>query len=64
MIALPIRQTEQPFLQDGIAPVPQRDGEVEEPIEIADPTEAVFAPPIGAGVGLLERQICPRVTGG
>ena len=63
VIAFAIRQTEQPLLQDGIAPVPQRDGEVEEAIPIADAAEAVLAPPVRAGVGLLEREISPGVTG-
>src|SRR5713226_196274 len=59
VIALFSTQPEQPFFQDGIAPVPERDGEAEELVPIADAGDAVLVPAIGARAGVLEGEILP-----
>jgi hypothetical protein len=57
-------QSEGPFLQEGIAPIPQGKSETEILVTIADSTETVFAPPISTGTGMLVREIAPGFTVG
>src|SRR5260370_25250136 len=59
VIALLSAQPEQPFFQDGIAKVPERDGEAEELVPIADARDAVLVPAIGARAGVVVRKIFP-----
>ena len=56
VVALAVGQAEQPLLEDRVLAVPQRQPEVDEAVPVADPAEAVLAPPVGAGVGLIERE--------
>jgi hypothetical protein len=47
VIALAVRQPEQPLLEDGIPLVPQGQREAETLLVIADASQAVLAPPVG-----------------
>ena len=48
VIALAVRKTEQPLLEDRIATVPERDREAEELAVVGDAGEAVLSPTVGA----------------
>ncbi len=48
VIALASRQPEQALLQDGIAAVPERDGEADLLMPVGNPCQAVFVPAVGA----------------
>src|SRR6516225_11859983 len=58
---VPLRsgQSEQPLLQDRVAFVPQRDREAEASVVVADPQQAIFAPPVGARTGMIVREGVP-----
>ncbi|KMQ84392.1 hypothetical protein RF55_17832, partial [Lasius niger] len=62
VIALVIGETEQPLLQPVVAAIPQ--GQPQTPIEIlvAEAGQAVFAPPVGAGMRVLEREGAPAIA--
>src|SRR5690348_12975324 len=62
MIPFGVGQTEQPFLQDRILAVPQRDREAPAHIEVAEPADAVLAPAIGATARMFVRQIVPGIA--
>src|SRR5262249_49344402 len=61
-VAFARRQPEQPLLEDRILSVPERGGEDEQLIAIADRGEAVFAPAIRLAARLVVREIVPRVA--
>src|SRR6202034_4538044 len=62
VVALRSGQPEQPLLEEGVAPVPQREPEAEPLLDVAEPGQPVLAPPVGAGPGLVVRQVVPRVA--
>ena len=62
MIALGIGQAEQAFLQDRVPLVPQRQGQAQPLLVVADPGDAILAPPVRAGPGLIVAEIGPGVT--
>src|SRR5439155_12772840 len=64
VVALRIAEPEEAFLEPIVLPVPERNREVQEAVSIADPAQAVLAPPIASGVGLIEREVVPGVTVG
>src|SRR5262249_16945717 len=59
VVALFVRQPEQPLLQNGIVPVPQRDRETEELPVVAEAGDAVLAPAIGPAARLGVSPIVP-----
>ncbi len=62
VIALAVRQSEEPLLQDGVLPVPQRDAETEQLPVVGDSGEPVLSPTVGAGAGVIVTEIIPRIT--
>jgi hypothetical protein len=47
VVALAVGEAEQPFLQDRVAPVPQRKCEAQPLLVVADAAKSVFAPAVG-----------------
>ena len=62
VVALAVGETEQPLLQDRVAPVPEREREAQPLLVVADAAEPVFAPAVGAGSRLLVREVVPGVA--
>ena len=48
-----------PFFQEGVFFVPQGQGEANELAAIANTGQAVFIPAVGAGPGVVKRQVLP-----
>src|SRR5262249_28393210 len=61
MVALAVREPEQSFLEDRVAAVPQREGETQALPVVRDPAEAILAPAVCAGPGLVVPEVIPRV---
>ena len=61
VIAFVAGQAEDPFFQDGIALVPQSQGETDRLLAVADAGQPVFIPAVGARTGLIVREIFPGV---
>src|SRR5262249_17794175 len=53
-------EAESAFFEDGIALVPQRDGEAEVLVAVANAAESVLAPAAGSGAGVGVRGKFPR----
>ena len=53
-------QAEGPLLENGILAVPQRQAEAQALLDVAKPGQAVFAPSVGSGPGVVMRKIRPR----
>ena len=62
VISLAVGQTEQPFLEDRILAVPQRNREAEQLLLIGDPGESVFAPAISSRARLIVAELIPGVA--
>src|SRR6185312_4324539 len=62
VIPLAVGEAEQSFLQYRIVSVPQRQGETEALVAVANSGQAVLAPVISARSGLLVREVVPRVS--
>jgi hypothetical protein len=48
VVAFAVGQAEEPFLQDGVLAVPQRQGEAETLVVVRDAGQAVLAPAVGS----------------
>ena len=59
VVALRVRQSEEPFLQDGVGLIPQGQGETELLLVVADAQQAVLAPAVGVRAGLVVREEIP-----
>src|SRR4029079_17898012 len=59
VVAFAARQAEEPFFEDGIAAVPQRDRETDPLMAIGDPGEAILVPAIGARARVVVREVVP-----
>ena len=57
-------ESEQAFLEDGVAAVPEGGGEAEELVAVADAGDAVLAPAVGLAAGQVVRQVAPGVAVG
>jgi len=64
VIAFVAGQAKQPLLEYRIAPVPECRREADMLMAIADTTDAVFAPAIGAGTGVVVWKIFPSRAAG
>lgn len=64
VVALGVGQAEHPFLEDGVPAVPQGEREAQPLLVVAYAGDAVLAPPIGAGAGLVMGEVRPGVTVG
>ena len=62
VVPLAVGQPEHPLLQDGVAPVPEGEGETEALVVVRDAGDAIFTPPVGAGAGLVVREVVPGVA--
>ena len=62
VIALAVGQAEQPLLEDGILPVPEREREAEALLVVGDAGQAVLAPVIGARARLVVAEVIPGVA--
>ncbi len=60
VVALVAGEAEDPFLQDRIGSVPEREGEAQPLLVVAHPCEAVLVPAVGAGSGVVVGQVLPR----
>src|SRR6266480_2362764 len=64
MGALRVRQSEEPFLQNRVGFVPQGQGKTELLLIVANPQQAVFAPPVCVRTGLVMREEIPGCPAG
>src|SRR6266567_2401689 len=64
VVALRVRQSEEPFLQNRVGFVPQGQGKTELLLIVANPQQAVFAPPISVRAGLVMREEIPGCPAG
>jgi hypothetical protein len=64
MIALGVREAEQPFLQNRVPPVPKRDRQTQRLTFIGKSAESVFAPPVGTTSGMIVGDEVPGVSVG
>src|SRR5260221_5991300 len=62
VVALGVRQTKEPFFEDGIGFVPQGQGETQATLVVADPQQAILTPAVGARAGVIMREECTRVA--
>jgi hypothetical protein len=63
VIALSVRQAEQPFFQNRVGAVPEAERKTELLMIVTDAGKAVFAPAIGPGARVIVREVIPRVAG-
>ncbi len=61
VVALGVGQPEQALLEDGIAAVPERQGEAEPLLAVRDPGEAILTPAVRAEAGLVVGEVGPGV---
>ena len=64
VIAFVAGQAEDPFFQDGIAFVPQSQGKTDLLLAVADASQPIFIPAVGARTGVIVGKIFPGVSVG
>src|SRR5262249_53621792 len=64
VVALGVGEAEEPFLEDGVAAVPQGEGEAEPALAVADAQQPVLAPAVGPATGMVVGERPPAVAGG
>ncbi len=64
VIALWAAQPKQPFLQDGVVPVPESRREAQPALAIADAQQPVFPPAIGTAARMVVWKVGPAFAGG
>src|SRR5206468_12529977 len=66
LAVVPLRagQPEDALFQDGVAPVPEGQGEAQGLADVADPGQAVLAPPVRAGAGVIVGEGVPGRSSG
>src|SRR5262249_61434408 len=64
VVALAVGQAEQPLLEDRVLPVPQGNAQAEQLLLVAQPSQAVLAPAVGAGGGHVVGEVVPGVAAG
>ena len=62
VVGFAVGEPEEALLEDGVPAVPQREGEAEPLLLVGDAPEAVLAPAIGPGAGVVVREEVPRVA--
>jgi hypothetical protein len=62
MVALLTGQAEGPLLQDRVVLVPQGQRQAQPLLDVAEPGQAVLPPPVGAGSGVIVRQVVPGLA--
>src|SRR5262249_33917481 len=61
VVALGIGQAEQPLLEDRVLLIPQRQSQAQPLLVVADPGEAILAPPVRPGSRLIMAEIRPGI---
>src|ERR1700735_4346752 len=61
MVALRAGQPERPLLEDRIASVPQREPQAQPLLDVGKAGQAILAPPVRLGPGLVVREIVPGI---
>src|SRR5215472_11156256 len=64
VVALRAGEPERALLQDRVLPVPQRQGQAQPLVDVAEPGQPVFPPPVSPGPRVIMRQVVPRVAVG
>src|SRR5439155_9064440 len=64
VVPLDVAESEEPFLQNRIASVPERNGKAEGLVTVAETGEAVFVPAVGARSCMIVRKVGPGVAVG
>ena len=64
VVGLGAGQPERPLLQDRVPAVPQRQAQAQALLDVAEPGQAVLAPPVGLGPGVIVRQVVPGLAVG
>src|SRR5262249_21592302 len=64
VVAFRAGQPERPLLEDRIPAVPQRQAQAQALLDVAEPGQAILAPPVGAGPGVVVRQVGPGLAVG
>ena len=59
VVALVAAHAEEPFFEDGVASVPQRQGKAQHLMAVADSGQAIFIPAIGARAGMVVGKMIP-----
>src|SRR5688500_15574913 len=62
VVAFAVREAEEPLFEDRIFFIPEREGEAEPLLAIAESSETVFAPTICAAAGVFVRKIFPGIA--
>jgi hypothetical protein len=62
VVALAVGQAEEAFLENGVLTVPQGQGEAEPLLVIGQAGDAVLAPAVGPGAGLIVGEVVPGVA--
>ncbi len=62
VVPLAVGEAERALLEDGVPLVPEGEGEAQALLVVGDPAEAVLAPPVGPGAGLVVREVVPGVA--
>src|SRR5262249_30627295 len=62
VVALAVGQAEQALFEDGVLAVPEGQGEAEALLIVGDAGQAVLAPAVGAGAGLVVGEVVPGVA--
>jgi hypothetical protein len=64
MITLAASEAKEPFFQDRVTTIPERQGKAQPLVVIRDASEAVFTPAIGPRTGVIVRKKIPGSPGG
>ena len=59
VVALAVGQPEHPLLEDRVRAVPEREGQAQPLVFVADPGDAILAPPVGPGSRLIVGEVVP-----
>ena len=62
VVAFAVREPEEPLLQDRVLAVPQGEGEAEVLLVVGDPSQAVLAPAIRPGTGVIMGEEVPGIA--
>src|SRR5262249_53983456 len=60
VVALALRDAEEPLLENGVTAVPKRQSEAESAVVVRDSCEAVFPPSVRPRAGVVMREVVPR----
>ena len=64
VIPLPVRQTKESLLENGVAPIPEGERQAKVLLIIRPARDPIFTPPISPTAGVIMRKISPSITAG